>query len=181
MNFTNVVLGAFIAALIINVKISIIFAVAIITLAIIVVIIMKVTMPMHLATQKRLDNVGLTARENLTGVRVIRAFGCENDEVIRYKNENAILEKLQNKAGWISAFLNPLTFVIVNLAIVTLLYFGGIKVEVGILTQGAIIALYDYMSQILVELVKFANLVVSISKALASGKRIGEVLKILDK
>lgn len=173
-----VVMGAFIASLIINPKISLIFAITIIVLAVIVAIIMKVTMPMHLLSQRQLDEVGLTARENLTGVRVIRAFGGEQVEEQRYANQNKKLEKLQNLAGSVSALLNPLTFVVVNLAIVALLYFGGIKVETGILTQGIIIALYDYLSQILVELVKFANLVVTISKALASGKRIASVMSV---
>ncbi|MBE5742426.1 MAG: ABC transporter ATP-binding protein [Clostridiales bacterium] len=172
-----VVMGAFVASFIIDKKISIIFAVAILILAIIVAVIMKITMPMHSKSQKLLDDVGLTARENLTGVRVIRAFGGEDEEVERYEKENSALEKFQVKAGWISSLLNPMTFVVVNIAIVVLLYFGGVEVEVGILSQGAIIALYDYLSQILVELIKFANLVVSISKALASGKRITDILE----
>ena len=173
-----VVLGAFISALIINPKIAIIFAVAILILSLIVVVIMKVTMPLHKRVQKKLDGLSLTARENLTGVRVIRAFGNEEKEVEKYEKENTVLEKIQIKVGWISSLLNPLTFVVVNLAIVFLLYYGGVKVELGILTQGAIIALYDYFSQILVELIKFANLVVSISKAIASGKRIDEIMQI---
>ena len=173
-----VVVGAFIAALIINAKIALIFGAAILVLALIVVIVMMVTMPKFSKAQKMLDGISLTARENLTGARVIRAFGVEQKEIESYNKRINKLEKFQNATGRISAILNPLTFCVVNLAIVALLYFGGIKVSVGILTQGAIIALYDYLSQILVELIKFANLVVSISKAIASGKRISQTLDI---
>jgi ABC-type multidrug transport system fused ATPase/permease subunit len=139
---------------------------------------MAITMPKFSEAQKMLDGVSLTARENLTGARVVRAFGVEDVEIAGYKKRVETLEKFQNATGKISAALNPLTFCVVNLAIVALLYFGGIKVSLGILTQGAIIALYDYLSQILVELIKFANLVVSISKAIASGKRISQTLEI---
>ena len=139
---------------------------------------MTITMPKFSKAQSMLDGVSLTARENLTGVRVVRAFGVEEKEIEVYKKRINSLEKFQNATGKISAVLNPLTFCVVNLAIVALLYFGGIKVNAGILTQGAIIALYDYLSQILVELIKFANLVVSISKAIASGKRISQTLEI---
>ena len=173
-----VVLGAFIAALIINVEIAIIFATIIIVLSIVVVLIMKITMPKFSSAQRTLDEVSLVARENLTGTRVIRAFGVENKEKDDYLKKISALEKMQNNAGKISALLNPLTFCVINLGIIALLYFGGVKVEVGALTCGAVIALYDYMSQILVELIKFANLVVSISKALSSGKRIDEILSI---
>lgn len=173
-----VVVGAFVAALLINVKIALIFASAIAILALIVVLIMAITMPKFSKAQQMLDGVSLTARENLTGARVVRAFGVEDTEIAGYKKRVETLEKFQNATGKISAALNPLTFCVVNLAIVALLYFGGIKVSLGILTQGAIIALYDYLSQILVELIKFANLVVSISKAIASGKRISQTLEI---
>ena len=175
-----VVIGAFIAALIIDSKIAIIFGGAILILAIIVVIVMAVTMPKFSRAQKMLDGVALLARENLTGARVIRAFSVEEEEIEKYKKLTRSLEKFQNFTGRISSLLNPLTFCIVNIAIVLLLYFGGIKVEHGILTQGAVVALYDYMSQILVELIKFANLVVSVSKAIASGKRISQILEIED-
>ena len=173
-----IVLGAFIAALIISPKLGIIFGVAILALAIIVVIIMMITMPKFSTAQKMLDGISQVARENLSGVRVIRAFGAEETEVETYGKKVDEHEKFQNFTAKISSLLNPLTFAVVNVAIVFLLYFGGVKVELGILTQGAIIALYDYLSQILVELVKFANLVVSISKALASARRIDEILEI---
>ena len=173
-----VVVGALVASFIINVKIALIFLAVIVTLGLVVAIIMIITTSKYATAQKMLDEVSLTANENLTGARVVRAFNASKTEIEKYQKQIDSLEKFQNFIGTISAILNPLTFCIVNLGIVALLYFGGVKVELGILTQGAIIALYDYMSQILVELVKFANLVVSISKALASGKRIGEVLKI---
>lgn len=173
-----VVFGALIAAMIIDVKISSIFAALIFALFAVVIIIMAVTMPKYSAAQKNLDGVSASARENLTGARVIRAFGAEDAEVKNYGNKTAGLEKSQNFAGTVSALLNPLTFAIVNLGIVALLYFGGVRVNSGALTQGKIIALYDYMSQILIELVKFANLVVTISRALACGKRIDGILSI---
>lgn len=173
-----VVFGALIAAMIIDVKISSVFAALIFALFAVVIIIMAVTMPKYSAAQKNLDGVSASARENLTGARVIRAFGAEDAEVKNYGNKTAGLEKSQNFAGTVSALLNPLTFAIVNLGIVALLYFGGVRVNSGALTQGKIIALYDYMSQILIELVKFANLVVTISRALACGKRIDGILSI---
>lgn len=173
-----VVFGALIAAMIIDVKISSVFAALIFALFAVVIIIMAVTMPKYSAAQKNLDGVSASARENLTGARVIRAFGAEEAEVKNYGNKTAGLEKSQNFAGTVSALLNPLTFAIVNLGIVALLYFGGVRVNSGALTQGKIIALYDYMSQILIELVKFANLVVTISRALACGKRIDGILSI---
>ncbi len=173
-----VVFGALIAAMIIDVKISSVFAVLIFALFAVVIIIMAVTMPKYSVAQKNLDEVSASARENLTGARVIRAFGAEDAEVKNYGNKTAGLEKSQNFAGTVSALLNPLTFAIVNLGIVALLYFGGVRVNSGALTQGKIIALYDYMSQILIELVKFANLVVTISRALACGKRIDGILSI---
>ena len=173
-----VVFGALIAAMIIDVKISSVFAALIFALFAVVIIIMAVTMPKYSAAQKNLDGVSASARENLTGARVIRAFGAEDAEVKNYGNKTAGLEKSQNFAGTVSALLNPLTLAIVNLGIVALLYFGGVRVNSGALTQGKIIALYDYMSQILIELVKFANLVVTISRALACGKRIDGILSI---
>ena len=173
-----VVFGALIAAMIIDVKISSVFAALIFALFAVVIIIMAVTMPKYSAAQKNLDGVSASARENLTGARVIRAFGAEDAEVKNYGNKTAGLEKSQNFAGTVSALLNPLTFAIVNLGIVALVYFGGVRVNSGALTQGKIIALYDYMSQILIELVKFANLVVTISRALACGKRIDGILSI---
>lgn len=173
-----VVFGALVAAMLIDLKTSVVFALLIFALFAVVIIIMAVTMPKYSAAQKNLDDVASSARENLTGARVIRAFGAEDAEISGYSAKTRKLEKTQNGAGFVSALLNPLTFALVNLGVVALLYFGGIRVKSGALTQGKIIALYDYMSQILIELVKFANLVVTVSRALACGKRIDGVLSI---
>ncbi len=175
-----VVLGAFVCALLIDVKTSLVFVATIVVLAIVVVVIMRITMPKYVKAQNMLDDVALAARENLTGARVIRAFGAEDDEIESFDKKTTALEKFQNFAGGISSLLNPLTFTIVNLAVVALLYSGAIRVSLGNLSQGMVVALYDYMSQILVELVKFANLVVSISRALASAKRVGRALELPD-
>lgn len=173
-----VVFGACIAAVLIDVKVSLVFIVLIIVLFAVVIAIMAITMPKYSRAQKQLDGVSFAARENLTGARVIRAFGAEDAEVDSFGKRVDGLKKMQNVAGSVSALLNPLTFVFVNLAVVALLSFGGIRVNTGALTKGQVVALYDYMSQILVELVKFANLVVSISRALACGKRIQSILDI---
>ena len=175
-----VVLGAFVCAAIIDLKISLVFLATIVILGIVVAIIMRITMPKYVKAQGMLDDVALTARENLTGARVIRAFGAEDDEIAAYKKKTTAMEKFQNFTGAISSLLNPITFTIVNLAIVALLYGGAIRVSAGALSQGMVIALYDYMSQILIELVKFANLIVSVSRALACAKRVESVLEIDD-
>ncbi len=171
-----VVIGAVVMAIYINAEISLVFLGVVFVLSVIVFIIMKSTVPKYGEAQAKLDDVALTARENLTGVRVIRAFGVEEDEKKSFAQKTGAYEKIQNFAGKISSLLNPLTFATVNIGIIVLIYLGGIKVEVGILSQGAVVALYDYMSQILVELVKFANLIVTVSRSLASAKRIEKVL-----
>lgn len=173
-----VVFGAFAAATIIDFKTSLIFLALIIVLFAVVIAIMAITMPKYTAAQKKLDETGAAARENLKGVRVVRAFGAEETEIKNYKKRTAALEKVQNAAGAISSLLNPLTFALVNLAVVALLYYGGVRVNSGALTQGKVVALYDYMSQILIELVKFANLVVTVSRALACGRRIDKILSV---
>lgn len=173
-----VVFGAFAAAAIIDFKTSLIFLALIIVLFAVVIAIMAITMPKYTAAQKKLDETGAAARENLKGVRVVRAFGAEETEIKNYKKRTAALEKVQNAAGAISSLLNPLTFALVNLAVVALLYYGGVRVNSGALTQGKVVALYDYMSQILIELVKFANLVVTVSRALACGRRIDKILLV---
>lgn len=173
-----VVFGAFAAAAIIDFKTSLIFLALIIVLFAVVIAIMAITMPKYTAAQKKLDETGAAARENLKGVRVVRAFGAEETEIKNYKKRTAALEKVQNAAGAISSLLNPLTFALVNLAVVALLYYGGVRVNSGALTQGKVVALYDYISQILIELVKFANLVVTVSRALACGRRIDKILSV---
>ncbi len=172
-----VVIGAFVAAAIIDLKVSLVFLVLIAALGAVVAIIMAITLPKYSEAQRKLDDVSLSARENLTGARVIRAFGAEDDEIREYRKKTGALEKFKNRTGMISAFLNPCTFVLVNLAIVALLYFGGVRVNAGVISQGQTVALYDYMSQILIELVKFANLVVTVSKSVACARRVEKVLE----
>lgn len=171
-----VVLGAMVMAFTVNVRAALIFVVAIPLLSVVVFGIMAATRPLYRTVQARLDRVlGLT-RENLTGVRVVRAFGKEQDEVDRFENANALLTAMQLHVGHLSALMNPLTYVIINLAIVALLYVGAVQVNVGGLAQGDVIALVNYMNQILVELVKLANLIVQVSKALACAGRVQAVL-----
>lgn len=173
-----VVFGAMIMAFTIDVRSALIFVGAIFVLSLVVGFIMKFNIPMLQRMQKRLDTVlGLT-RENLAGARVIRAFCKEEDEIIRFTKQNETLAREQHRAGWLSGALNPLTYVIINIAIVRLIWVGAIQVNAGILTQGQVIALYNYMSQILVELIKLANLIITINKAIACGNRIADVFSI---
>ena len=173
-----IVLGAMVMAFTINVKIAFVFVVTIPILAFIVFGIMLITRPMYREVQNKLDKVLLTTRENLTGVRVIRAFNKQAEENVKFKAENEDLNTLQRVVGRISGLMNPLTYVVVNAGIIALIYFGAIKVNSGSLTQGQVVALYNYMSQILVELIKLANLIVTITKALACAGRVESVLAI---
>lgn len=173
-----IVAGAFIMAFTIDVKISLIFLLVIVLLSIVVSVIMKCTVPMYKNVQNTLDSVTLMTRENLTGARVIRAFTEEDDEYNKFKERNNLLAHFQRSVGRISALMNPITYIIINLGIVLLIYSGALKVESGILNQGQVVALYNYMSQILVELVKFASLIVTITKGFASGGRIANVLNV---
>ncbi|WP_178666691.1 ABC transporter ATP-binding protein [uncultured Eubacterium sp.] len=168
--------GAFIMALSINAKISLVFLLVIVLLGIVVFAIMKATVPMYKRVQSTLDGVTLMTRENLTGARVIRAFTEEEQEYSLFKQRNNLLAHFQRSVGRISALMNPITYVIINLGIVLLIYRGAVNVESGTLNQGQVVALYNYMSQILVELVKFASLIVTITKGFASGARISSVL-----
>ncbi|MGN0662343.1 MAG: ABC transporter ATP-binding protein [Faecalibacterium sp.] len=171
-----VVLGAMLMAFTVNARAALIFVVAIPLLSVVVFGVMAVTRPLYKTVQARLDRVlGLT-RENLTGVRVVRAFDKQDSEVERFENANALLTSLQLHVGHLAALMNPLTYVIVNLAIVALLYVGGIQIQVGGMASGDVIALVNYMNQILVELVKLADLVVQASKALACASRVQSVL-----
>ncbi len=173
-----VVFGAMIMAFTVNARAAWIFVVAIPLLSIVVFGVMAVTRPKYKAVQARLDRVlGLT-RENLTGVRVVRAFGREESETERFEEANGLLTDLQLKVGHISALMNPVTYVIINIAIVALLYVGAAEINVGGMASGDVIALVNYMNQILVELVKLANLIVQVSKALACAGRIQTVLDI---
>ncbi len=170
-----VVLGAMIMAFTINVRAAMIFAVAIPVLSAVVFGIMLISMPLYKKVQTQLEEVLLTVRENLTGVRVIRAFNRQNDEILRFDQENGLLVRFQVFVGKISALMNPVTYVIVNLGLIVLIQTGAVQVENGIITQGAVVALVNYMSQILVELIKLANLIITVSKALACGNRINSV------
>ena len=171
-----VVFGAMIMAFTVNVRAALIFVVAIPLLSVVVFGVMVVTRPLYKTVQTRLDRVlGLT-RENLTGARVVRAFDKEQTEVNRFEDANALLTQMQLHVGHISALMNPLTYVIINLAIVALLYVGSVQINVGGMASGDVIALVNYMNQILVELVKLANLIVQVSKALACAGRVQAVL-----
>jgi len=173
-----IVFGAMIMAFTINRKISLIFLVVIVLLSIVVYGIMIITIPKQSAVQKGLDRVLTRTRDNLSGVRVIRAFGKEEGEQEAFKNDNDILTKMQIITGQISALTNPITFIIVNLGIVYLMYRGAINVSLEILTPGQVVALLNYMSQILVELIKLAGFILLDIKAFAAAKRIEEVLNI---
>ena len=171
-----VVFGAMIMAFSIDVQSGISFAITIPVLSIVVFGIMAITTPMHGKVQAGVDKILSKTRENLSGARVIRAFAMEDAECEAFREENDGLTLSQKKVGHISALLNPLTYIIINIGILCLIYTGALRVEAGDLTQGQVIALYNYMSQILVELIKLANLIITISKALASLKRINSVL-----
>ena len=173
-----VVFGAMIMAFFIDVKSGFNFVIAIILLSIVVFGIMALSIPMLKKVQKKLDGVLSITRENLTGVRVIRAFCKEEEEIKRFKERNNDLTSQLKKTGSISALTNPITYVIINLAIVALIWTGAIQVDNGILTTGQVVALYNYMSQILVELIKLANLIVTINKSIACSNRIAEVFDI---
>ena len=173
-----IVVGAMVAAFIIDVRSAIIFAVAIPLLSVIVFIIMYVSIPLYKKVQSRLDTVLGITRENLTGVRVIRAFHKEEGEIERFEEANGDLSSLQIFVGKISALMNPATYAVVNLSIVAIIWIGGIRVNTGAISQGEVVALINYMSQILVELIKLANLIVLINKAIACGNRVQSVFEI---
>lgn len=172
-----IVIGAMVMAFFIDVKCALIFLVSIVLLSIVVFGIMAYTIPKHRSIQTKLDDVTLITRENLSGARVIRAFTGEDNEIAEFNRRNTALSSLQKGVGRISALLNPVTYVIINIAIVVLVYTGAVRVDIGDLTQGQVVALYNYMSQILVELIKLANLIVSVTKAFASADRINNVLE----
>lgn len=173
-----VVFGAFIMAATIDRRLSLLFGAVILLLLLVVYAVMFRTLPMYRHTQEKLDRVlGLT-RENLTGARVIRAFCREEAELRDFDEANGTLTREQKRVGLISLLTNPLTYVIINAGVIALIWGGAIRVDIGDLTQGQVIALYNYMSQILVELVKMANYIVTVTRALASGKRVARVLEM---
>ncbi len=174
-----VVFGAMVMAFTIDVRSALVFAGLIPVLCLVVFGIMLVTMPMYKRVQALLDRVTGATRQTLSGVRVIRAFRREEQEVADFESSTERLQSRQRTAGRISGLMNPVTFVIVNLAVVILIRQGAIQVQGGILTQGLVIALYNYMTQILVELIKMANLIITMTKAVACGNRIGDVLAIV--
>ena len=173
-----IVFGAMIMAFTISVKAALVFVVAIPLLALVVFGVMKLSIPMYKDVQKQLDTVVLSTRENINGARVIRAFNRQDEEMETYGEKNTLLKAFQMKVGNLTAMMNPVTYVIVNLAIVVIVWNGGIQVDTGVLTQGEVVALVNYMSQILVELIKLANLIVTITKALACAGRISDVFDV---
>lgn len=173
-----VVFGAVIMAFTVDVKSSLVFVVAVPALAAVVFAIMLVCIPMYRKVQQKLDGLLSKTRENLLGTRVVRAFCKEEEEIADFDAKNSALTEMQTAVGRISAFMNPATFVLINLAIIALIYVGAIRVDSGAISRGAVVALYNYMSQILVELIKLANLIISVTKAIACGNRIQSVLDI---
>lgn len=171
-----VVFGAMIMAFMIDAKSAIVFLAVILILSVVVFGIMLGPIPAYKKVQRNLDSITGSTRENLSGIRVIRAFGMEQSERDKFSKYSGELKKSQQFAGMISAFMNPITFVILNLGIIVLLNIGGIKVSSGEISTGDVVALYNYMMQILVELVKFANLIITITKSVSSMKRVDEVL-----
>lgn len=173
-----VVFGAVIMAFTVDAKSSLVFVVAVPALAVVVFAIMLVCIPMYRKVQQKLDGLLSKTRENLLGTRVVRAFCKEEEEIADFDAKNNALTEMQTAVGRISAFMNPATFVLINLAIIALIYVGAIRVDSGAISRGAVVALYNYMSQILVELIKLANLIISVTKAIACGNRIQSVLDI---
>ena len=173
-----IVFGAMIMAFTIDVKAATVFAVVIPVLCVIVFSIMLVSIPLYRKAQERLDHVTGMTRENLQGMRVIRAFRREKKEIENFEQGNEALVGIQVLSGRISALMNPLTYVAINGALLVLLYTGALRVDGGYITQGAVVALVNYMSQILVELVKLANLIINVTKAIACGNRIGAIMDL---
>ncbi len=173
-----IVFGAMVMAFTIDVKAALVFVVTIPLLSIVVFGIMMITMPLYKKVQAGLDKVLGKTRENLTGVRVIRAFHKEEQETAEFEQDNSALTHLQLFVGKISALTNPVTYIIVNVATIVLIYTGAVRVDTGYITQGEVVALVNYMSQILIELVKLANLIITITKALACANRIQSVFEL---
>ena len=173
-----IVFGAMVMAFTVDVKAALIFAVVIPLLLVVVFAILLISIPMFGRVQSNLDQVMRTTRENLTGARVIRAFAKEPEEIQEFQKENRVLRDVQLAAGKVSALMNPVTYVIINAGLVALIYVGALRMEAGILSQGQVVALINYMSQILVELIKLANLIITVTKAIACGNRIESVLEI---
>lgn len=176
-----IVFGAMTMAFTVNVRAAMVFVVTIPLLSIVVFSVMAASLPLYKKVQSSLDTVLSHTRENLEGTRVIRAFNKQNDEIDSFNRDNEFLTNMQQVVGRISALTNPLTFIIINIATIAVIVSGGKQVYAGILTQGEVVALVNYMSQILVELIKLANLIVQVTKAVACGNRIADVLAIPSK
>jgi len=175
-----IVFGSMIMAFTLDVKSALVFVVCIPLLSVVVFSVMAVTIPKYKNVQEKLDSLLLTTRENLSGVRVFRAFCKEQDEIENFNEKNSVLNIAQRAVAKISSLTNPLTFIIVNISAVVLIWIGAIRVDSGDISQGTVIALYNYMAQILVELIKLANLIVSITKSIASAGRISKVFEVQD-
>ena len=173
-----IVFGAMIMAFTVDVKAALIFVVVIPLLLIVVFAILLISIPMFGRVQANLDQVMRTTRENLTGSRVIRAFAKEPEEIEEFRRENRVLRNVQVVAGRVSALMNPVTYILINGGLMALIYVGALQIEGGILSQGQVVALINYMSQILVELIKLANLIITVTKAIACGNRIEAVMEI---
>lgn len=173
-----IVFGAMIAAFMINAKLSLIFLITILLLSIVVFGIMLITIPLFKKVQKKLDRILSLTRENLTGVRVIRAFRKEEAEVKEFNKQNQAYTKMNEYVGRISALMNPLTYVIINIATVILIQQGAIQVNLGTIAQGDVVALYNYMAQIVVELIKMASLIITIDKSIACAERVQSILDV---
>lgn len=173
-----IVFGAMIMAFTINVPCAIIFAVVIPILCVVVFGIMLASIPMFKKVQKALDGILTSVRENLTGVRVIRAFRREEKEVEEFDEKNSLLTSLNEKVGRLSAMMNPLTYALINIATVVLIYYGALQVNIGNIESGDVVALYNYMAQIVVELIKLASLIITIDKSLACADRVQSILDI---
>lgn len=171
-----IVFGAMICAFLIDALAGGIFAIAIAVLCVIIFGILLVTIPLYRRVQGNLDGITTYTRESLTGARVIRAFCNEDKEIAAYNKQNAALKHSQTFAGWVSALMNPLTYAVINIGVIALLYTGALKVDAGTLSTGDVVALYNYISQILVELVKLANLIITVTKSFACAGRLSEVL-----
>ena len=172
-----IVFGAMVMAFTIDFNSAMVFVGAIPVLTVVIFAIMLISIPLYRLTQNKLDAVTAKTRENLTGARVIRAFCREDEEIAEFKALNTELTSNQKRVGKISALMNPVTYVIINVAIIILVWVGAIRVEQGIITQGAVVALYNYMSQILVELIKLANLIITLTKSVACANRVSAVLE----
>lgn len=173
-----IVIGAMAAALMLDARVAVVFLVAVPVMGLLIYILMHISVPFYKKAQTSLDRVSQITRENLTGVRVIRAFSRQGAEIESFSDANAELMSINEKVGSISALMNPLTYIVVNLAVIAVLWVGGIRVNIGGMQQGEVVAMVNYLTQILVAMLVLAQLIVTLTKAMASGTRIAEVLEL---